>query len=85
VRPYLKKNPSQKRANGMTEGVVLSSNPSTAKKKEREKRLPGFKPMLIHLTTCVSLTKSLSSQGVFSVVPGCELRLALTILLISAS
>jgi hypothetical protein len=33
MRPYLEKNPTQKRAGGVAQGIVLSSNSSTSKKK----------------------------------------------------
>jgi hypothetical protein len=35
TRPYLEKYQSQKRAGGVAQGVVLNSNPSTAKKKKK--------------------------------------------------
>jgi hypothetical protein len=41
VSPYLKKNPSQKRADRIDHGLGPSSNPSTKKKKKKERNQKG--------------------------------------------
>jgi hypothetical protein len=38
VRPHLEKNPSQKRAGGVAQGVGPEFNPSTTKKKKKKKK-----------------------------------------------